>query len=176
MTLLHILFHYGLSQDIEDTSLCSTVGPCWLSIVHILSSSFLPSLGLHCSARWTGATLCLWGTDFSFQGLLLWSSRRYRLSSWGTLDFITPGHVDSSCTRDQTRVVVGFLTTELWGKSHCVDSSVKDNKKPKKTSCQIHQPQSHSSLETTPLGWHTRLLSPPSRVRRSNSSFSQPVP
>ena len=79
-------------------------------------------------------------------------------------------------------LIGGFLTTELRGKSHCVDSSVKDNKKPKKTSCRIHQPQSHSSLETAPLGsgslraWHTRLLSPPSRVRTSNSSFPQPVP
>ena len=59
---------------------------------------------------------------------------------------------------------------------------MKDNKKPKKTSCRIHQPQSHSSLETAPLGsgslhaWHTRLLSPPSRVRMSNSSFPQLVP
>ena len=26
--IFHILFHYGLSQDIEYSSLCSTVGPC----------------------------------------------------------------------------------------------------------------------------------------------------
>ena len=32
----NILFHYGLSQDIEYSSLCYTVGPCCLSIRHIL--------------------------------------------------------------------------------------------------------------------------------------------
>ena len=41
----HFLFHYGLSRDIECSSLCSTVGPCCLSILYILivvciSSSF----------------------------------------------------------------------------------------------------------------------------------------
>ena len=34
--LLHILFHYGLSQDIEYSSLCYTVGPCCLSILYII--------------------------------------------------------------------------------------------------------------------------------------------
>ena len=29
--LFHILFHYGLSQDIDYSSLCYTVGPRWLS-------------------------------------------------------------------------------------------------------------------------------------------------
>ena len=33
--LVHILFHYGLSQDIEYSSLCYTVGPCCLSILYI---------------------------------------------------------------------------------------------------------------------------------------------
>ena len=32
---LNILFHYGLSQDIEYSSLCYTVGPCCLSILYI---------------------------------------------------------------------------------------------------------------------------------------------
>ena len=31
--LVHILFHYGLSQDTEYNSLCSTVGPWYLSIL-----------------------------------------------------------------------------------------------------------------------------------------------
>ena len=30
--LFHILFHYGLSQDIEHSSLCYTIGPCCFSI------------------------------------------------------------------------------------------------------------------------------------------------
>ena len=34
--LFHILFHYGLSQDIENGSLSYTVGPCWLSILYML--------------------------------------------------------------------------------------------------------------------------------------------
>ena len=34
--LFHILFHSGLSQDIEYSSLCYTVEPCCLSILHII--------------------------------------------------------------------------------------------------------------------------------------------
>ena len=34
--LFHILFHYGLSQDIEYSFLCYTVGPCCLSILYII--------------------------------------------------------------------------------------------------------------------------------------------
>ena len=32
----HMIFHYGLSEDIECSSLCYTVGPCWLSILCIV--------------------------------------------------------------------------------------------------------------------------------------------
>ena len=48
--LFHILFHYGLSQDIEYSSMCNTVGTSCLSILymslHLLipSSQFFPSL------------------------------------------------------------------------------------------------------------------------------------
>lgn len=35
-TLFHILFHYGLLQDVEHSSLCHTVGPYCLSILHIV--------------------------------------------------------------------------------------------------------------------------------------------
>ena len=34
--LFHILFHYGLSQDIVYSSLCYTGGPCCLSILYII--------------------------------------------------------------------------------------------------------------------------------------------
>jgi len=34
--LLHILFHYDLSQDIEYNSVGYTVGPCCLSIPHVV--------------------------------------------------------------------------------------------------------------------------------------------
>ena len=34
--LFHILFHYGLLQDIGYSSLCCAVGPCCLSILYIL--------------------------------------------------------------------------------------------------------------------------------------------
>ena len=34
--LFHILFHFGLSQDIEYSSLCYTVGPCCLSILYVI--------------------------------------------------------------------------------------------------------------------------------------------
>ena len=33
---VYILFHYGLSQAIEYSCLCSTVGPCCLSILHVI--------------------------------------------------------------------------------------------------------------------------------------------
>ena len=35
-TLFQILFHYRLLEDIEHSSLCYTVGPCWLSILYIV--------------------------------------------------------------------------------------------------------------------------------------------
>ena len=34
--LFHSLFHYGLSQDTEYSSLCYTVGPCCSSILYII--------------------------------------------------------------------------------------------------------------------------------------------
>ena len=39
--LLHILFHYGLSQDIDYSSLCYTVGPCCLT--YQISLNLFPS-------------------------------------------------------------------------------------------------------------------------------------
>ena len=38
--LFHILFHYDLSQDIEYSSLCYTVGPCCLSYEMFYNSDF----------------------------------------------------------------------------------------------------------------------------------------
>ena len=35
-TLFHILFLYGLSQDIDYSSLCYTLGPCCLSILSVI--------------------------------------------------------------------------------------------------------------------------------------------
>ena len=35
--LLKIIFHYGLSQDIEYSSLCNTSGPCCLSILYTIA-------------------------------------------------------------------------------------------------------------------------------------------
>ena len=45
--LFHTLFHCGLSQDIEYSSLCYAVGPCCLSILYkslplLISFPFLP--------------------------------------------------------------------------------------------------------------------------------------
>ena len=42
--LFHTLFPYGLSQDIEYSSLCYTVGPCCLSILYIQFASANPKL------------------------------------------------------------------------------------------------------------------------------------
>ena len=40
-SFLRILFHYGLSQDMEYSSLCYTVGPCCLSILYFKSLHLL---------------------------------------------------------------------------------------------------------------------------------------
>ena len=40
--LFHILFHYGLSQDIYYSSLCYTIGPYCLSTVYISVASVNP--------------------------------------------------------------------------------------------------------------------------------------
>ena len=55
--LFYILFCYGLSQDIEYSSLCYTVGPCCLSMEAFffffffkLINLFLAVLGLRCCA------------------------------------------------------------------------------------------------------------------------------
>ena len=42
--LFYILFHYGLLQDTENSSLCYTAGPCCSSIVYITVSSANPKL------------------------------------------------------------------------------------------------------------------------------------
>ena len=45
-TFFNILFHYGLSRDIEYTSLCYTVGPCCLSILCVMCFSYFNTLYL----------------------------------------------------------------------------------------------------------------------------------
>ena len=35
-THIHICFHYGLLQDIEYSSLCYIVGPCFSPILYII--------------------------------------------------------------------------------------------------------------------------------------------
>ena len=42
-TLFHTLFHYGLSQDIEYSSLCFAVGPCCLFNLCIIFASVIPN-------------------------------------------------------------------------------------------------------------------------------------
>ena len=59
--LFQILFPFRLLQNTEQSSLCYTVGPCWLSIFFliILFYLFLAALGLGC---------CMWA--FGERGLL----------------------------------------------------------------------------------------------------------
>ena len=45
--LFYIIFHYDLSQDIEYSSLCNTVGPCWLSILYIIVCICWPQTPIH---------------------------------------------------------------------------------------------------------------------------------
>ena len=55
--ILHVLFHYGLSQDTEYpvlfSSLCCTVGPCGLSILYIMVCISNPKLPIHSSPTLT---------------------------------------------------------------------------------------------------------------------------
>ena len=39
--LFQILFPFGLLQNIEQSSLCYTIGPCWLSILNIAVFKFI---------------------------------------------------------------------------------------------------------------------------------------
>ena len=48
--LLKILFHYDLSHDIEYSSLCYTVGSCYLYILYITASFVNPKLPVHPSS------------------------------------------------------------------------------------------------------------------------------
>ena len=49
-SILHILFHYDLSQDIEYSPLCYTVGPCSLSVIYIVVTSASPKLPIQPSS------------------------------------------------------------------------------------------------------------------------------
>ena len=65
--LLKTVFHYHLSQDVEYSFLCYTVGPCCLSILYIIVSICYPKLPIH---SYPVATTSLFSksakTDFCF--------------------------------------------------------------------------------------------------------------
>ena len=58
----HILFHQGVSQDIEYNSLCYRVGPWYLSILYIPVASVSPKLPIY-----TSLTPCSLGNHQSIQ-------------------------------------------------------------------------------------------------------------
>ena len=43
-SFLNILFHYGLPQETGYSSLCFTVGPCCLSILHVIVCIYQPQI------------------------------------------------------------------------------------------------------------------------------------
>ena len=49
LLLFHILFPYSLLQNIEESSLCCTVGPCWLSILYIVECTLEKAMAPHSS-------------------------------------------------------------------------------------------------------------------------------
>ena len=50
--LFQILFPFRLLQSIEQSSLCYTVGPCWLSILNIVVCT--------CQAQTPNVLFCVW--------------------------------------------------------------------------------------------------------------------
>ena len=93
---LKSLFHYGLSQDIEYSSLCYIVGPCCLSILFFykfiyLFILFLAALGLRC-CTWAFSSAASRGysslrcVGFSLQWLLLLQSTGSRHSGFRICD------------------------------------------------------------------------------------------
>ena len=62
--VLNVLFHRGVSQEIEYSSLRSPVGPCCLSIPHIIVASANLELRVHpfspSSSRWQPQVWSLW--------------------------------------------------------------------------------------------------------------------
>lgn len=53
---IHILFHYGLSGDIEYSALCSTDGPCCL---FILCTIVWTEIFLECKSAQAISQLCM---------------------------------------------------------------------------------------------------------------------
>ena len=45
--LFQILFPLWLLQNVEQSSLCYIVGPCWLPILNIVKGDFQSALGFH---------------------------------------------------------------------------------------------------------------------------------
>ena len=82
----HILFHYGLSHDIEYSSLCYTVGPCCLSTLNVTVCIYQPQtpspslspppLGNHKSVLYVYES-----PQSIFKSKLLWSEALYSQSS-----------------------------------------------------------------------------------------------
>ena len=70
--LFHILFHYGLSQDIEYSSLCYTVGHCFLSILYmyLFKLVFLFSLEKYPEVQLLDHIVSFWISVFIFFGYI----------------------------------------------------------------------------------------------------------
>ena len=52
--LFQIFLPFRLLHNMEQSSLCSTVGPCWLFILSVFTNSiysFMAALGLHCCSQ-----------------------------------------------------------------------------------------------------------------------------
>ena len=45
--LFQVLFPFRVLQNIEQSSLCRTVGPCWLSILNIAVCTYHPQFPLY---------------------------------------------------------------------------------------------------------------------------------
>ena len=87
--LFQILFPFRLLQDIEQSSLCYTVGLCWLSVFYfiflylfIFFVFFLAVLGLSCG-MWDLSLWCA-GSLLQHVGFFLVVAFGFSLSSCGT--------------------------------------------------------------------------------------------
>ena len=80
--VFQILFSYSLLQNIEYSSLCYTVGSCWLSLIYRSVCKSIPSLNLHVFLvlnNYSGLYMCV-TLDCNFASAFVFANNFYNMS------------------------------------------------------------------------------------------------